>query len=234
MDSLPVNPIDILVALVMLISALLALSRGAVREILGVSAWVGAALVAVFAFPHVRPYPRQWVTDNWPELDLGETLADAGTALVLFLVALIVFTIVNQMISGYVQRSRMGTLDRSIGFIFGLLRGAVLVCLAYMLFVWAVKEPEDRPLWVEEAKAMPYIHMGAEIIRQIAPEELRSRTTQSAEETKQNIQKLQDAERSLRALSEPVTDRKDDDKEREGYDENQRKQMDSLSNSVEE
>ncbi|MBI06092.1 MAG: hypothetical protein CMM54_03830 [Rhodospirillaceae bacterium] len=234
MDSLPVNPIDILVALVMLISALLALSRGAVREILGVSAWVGAALVAVFAFPHVRPYPRQWVTDNWPELDLGETLADAGTALVLFLVALIVFTIVNQMISGYVQRSRMGTLDRSIGFIFGLLRGAVLVCLAYMLFVWAVKEPEDRPSWVEEAKAMPYIQMGAEIIRQIAPEELRSRTTQTAEETKQNIQKLQDAERSLRALSEPVTDRKDDDKEREGYDENQRKQMDSLSNSVEE
>ena len=138
------------------------------------------------------------------------------------------------MISGYVQRSRMGTLDRSIGFIFGLLRGAVLVCLAYMLFVWAVKEPEDRPPWVEEAKAMPYIQMGAEIIRQIAPEELRSRTPQTAEETKQNIQKLQDAERSLRALSEPVTDRKDDDKEREGYDENQRKQMDSLSNSVEE
>ncbi len=234
MDSFPVNPVDILVALVMLISALLALSRGAVREVLGVSAWVGAALVAVFAFPHVRPYPRQWVADNWPELDLGETLADAGTALVLFLVALIVFTIVNQMISGYVQRSRMGALDRSIGFIFGLLRGAVLVCLAYMLFVWAVKEPEDRPPWVEEAKAMPYIQMGAEMIRQIAPEELRSRTERTAEDTKHNIQKLQDAERSLRVLSEPIPDRDGDEKEREGYDENQRKQMDGLSNSVEE
>jgi len=234
MDAFPVNLLDILVALVMLISALLALSRGAVREILGVSAWVGAALVAVFAFPHVRPYPRQWVADNWPELDLGETLADAGTALVLFLLALIVFTIVNQIISGYVQRSRMGALDRSVGFIFGLLRGAVLVCLAYMLFVWAVKEPEDRPPWVEEAKAMPYIQMGAEMIRQIAPEELRSQTKRTADDTKQNIQKLQDAERSLRALSEPVPDRNGDDKVRDGYDENQRKQMDGLSNSVEE
>ena len=234
MDAFPVNLLDILVALVMLISALLALSRGAVREILGGSAWGGAALVAVFAFPHVRPYPRQWVADNWPELDLGETLADAGTALVLFLLALIVFTIVNQIISGYVQRSRMGALDRSVGFIFGLLRGAVLVCLAYMLFVWAVKEPEDRPPWVEEAKAMPYIQMGAEMIRQIAPEELRSRTERTAEDTKHNIQKLQDAERSLRALSEPVPDRNGDDKVRDGYDENQRKQMDGLSNSVEE
>ena len=234
MDGFPVNPVDILVALVMLISALLAFSRGAVREILGVSAWVGAALVAVFAFAHVRVYPRQWVADNWPDLDLGETLADAGTALVLFLIALILFTIVNQIISGYVQRSRMGALDRSIGFIFGLLRGAVLVCLAYMLFVWAVKDPVDRPPWVEEAKTMPYIQMGAQIIREIAPEELRSQAEKSSRDTKQNLKKLQDAERSLRALSEPTREDGNDKTERDGYDENQRKKLDGLSNSVEE
>jgi membrane protein required for colicin V production len=234
MDGFPINPVDILVALVMLISALLAFSRGAVREILGVSAWVGAALVAVFAFPHARPYPRQWVADNWPDLDLGETLADAGTALVLFILALIVFTIVNQIISGYVQRSRMGALDRSIGFIFGLLRGAVLICLAYMLFVWAVKDLEDRPPWVEEAKTMPYIQMGAQIIREIAPEELRNQATKSAADTRQNLKKLQDAERSLRALSEPISNDSDAGEEREGYGDSERNAMDGLSESVEE
>ena len=234
MDGFPINPVDILVALVMLISALLAFSRGAVREILGVSAWVGAAQVAVFAFPHARPYPRQWVADNWPDLDLGETLADAGTALVLFILALIVFTIVNQIISGYVQRSRMGALDRSIGFIFGLLRGAVLICLAYMLFVWAVKDLEDRPPWVEEAKTMPYIQMGAQIIREIAPEELRNQATKSAADTRQNLKKLQDAERSLRALSEPISNDSDAGEEREGYGDSERNAMDGLSESVEE
>ena len=234
MDGFPINPVDILVALVMLISALLAFSRGAVREILGVSAWVGAALAAVFAFPHARPYPRQWVADNWPDLDLGETLADAGTALVLFILALIVFTIVNQIISGYVQRSRMGALDRSIGFIFGLLRGAVLICLAYMLFVWAVKDLEDRPPWVEEAKTMPYIQMGAQIIREIAPEELRNQATKSAADTRQNLKKLQDAERSLRALSEPISNDSDAGEEREGYGDSERNAMDGLSESVEE
>jgi membrane protein required for colicin V production len=234
MDGFPVNPVDILVALVMLISALLAFSRGAVREILGVSAWVGAALVAVFAFPHVRPYPRQWVAENWPDLDLGETLADAGTALVLFILALIIFTIVNQIISGYVQRSSMGALDRSIGFIFGLLRGAILVCLAYMLFVWAVKDPEDRPPWVEEAKTMPYIQIGAHIIREIAPEELRNRAEKTAKDTQHNLNKLQDAERSLRALSEPTPEDSDDSDDPEGYGNSERKAMDGLSNSVEE
>ena len=234
MEGFPVNPVDILVALVMLVSALLAFSRGAVREILGVSAWVGAALVALFAFPHARPYPRQWIASNWPDLDLGETLADAGTALVLFIVALIVFTIVNQIISGYVQRSRMGALDRSIGFIFGLLRGAVLVCLAYMLFIWAVKDPDERPPWVDEAKSMPYIQMGARIIRDIAPEELRSRAEKSAADTKQGLKKLQDAERSLRALSEPISEQDSEGNEPEGYDNSERKALDGLSDSVEE
>ena len=234
MDGFPVNPADILVALVMLISALLAFSRGAVREILGVSAWVGAALVAVFAFPHVRPYPRQWVAENWPDLDLGETLADAGTALVLFILALIIFTIVNQIISGYVQRSSMGALDRSIGFIFGLLRGAVLVCLAYMLFVWAVKDSDNRPPWVEEAKTIPYIQMGTDIIREIAPEELRNRAEKTAEDTQLNLKKLQDAERSLRALSEPTLEDDNDSDSPRGYENSERKAMDGLSNSVEE
>ncbi len=234
MEGFPVNPVDILVALVMLVSALLAFSRGAVREILGVSAWIGAALVALFAFPHARPYPRQWIASTWPDLDLGETLADAGTALVLFIVALIVFTIVNQIISGYVQRSRMGALDRSIGFIFGLLRGAVLVCLAYMLFIWAVKDPDERPPWVDEEKSMPYIQMGARIIRDIAPEELRSRAEKSAADAKQGLKKLQDAERSLRALSEPISEQDSEGKEPEGYDNSERKALDGLSDSVEE
>jgi len=128
----------------------------------------------------------------------------------------------------------MGALDRSIGFIFGLLRGAVLICLAYMLFVWAVKDPEERPPWVEEAKTMPYIQMGAQIIREIAPEELRSQAEKSAADTKQNLKKLQDAERNLRALSEPTAEDGGKDDERDGYDENQRKQLDGLSNSVEE
>ena len=103
-----------------------------------------------------------------------------------------------------------------------------------MLFVWAVKAPEDRPPWVEEAKSMPYIQMGAQIIREIAPEELRSQAGKSAADTKQNLKKLQDAERSLRALSEPTPKDSDDGETRDGYDETQCKQLDGLSNSVEE
>jgi membrane protein required for colicin V production len=103
-----------------------------------------------------------------------------------------------------------------------------------MLFVWAVKEPEDRPPWVEEAKTMPYIQMGTQIIREIAPEELRDQATKSAADTRQNLKKLQDAERSLRALSEPISNDSDAGEEREGYGDSERNAMDGLSESVEE
>ena len=128
----------------------------------------------------------------------------------------------------------MGALDRSIGFIFGLLRGAVLICLAYMLFVWAVKDPEERPPWVADAKTMPYIQMGTQIIREIAPKELRDQVIKSAADTKDNLDKLQDAERSLRALSEPTPKNSDTGEDPQGYGKSERKALDGLSNSLEE
>lgn len=232
MDGVFINPVDIIVALVMLVSALLAFARGAVREILGVSAWVGAALAAAFSFPHVKSYPRKWVTENWPHLDLGETLADAGTALILFIISLIIFSIFNQIISGYVQRSRMGALDRSLGFIFGLLRGAVIICLAYMLFIWAVKNPEDRPQWVEEGKTIAYIQTGTKMIREITPEKFRKNVSETAESATQDVQKLQDANKSIRALSEPTLNESKNNNDSVGYDNSEREAMDTLSNSV--
>jgi membrane protein required for colicin V production len=233
MESFPLNPADIIVIIVLFISSLLAFSRGAVREILGVSAWVGAALATVFAFSPVRPYPREWVTKTWPELDLGESLADAGTGLVLFIIFLIILTIINQMISGYVQRSRMGALDRSLGFIFGLLRGAVLICLAYMLFIWVVKNPDDHPHWIEEAQSISYVKMGAQIIHGITPAEFRKKAKDKAVESKDSFDKFQNVDKSIRALSEP-TSNKDIDKEQKGYGTSERKAMDGLSNSVQD
>ena len=63
---------------------------------------------------------------------------------------------------------------------------------------------------------------------------MRNQAEKSAADTKQNLKKLQDAVRSLRALSEPTAEDRGEDDERDGYDENQRKQLDGLSNSVEE
>lgn len=194
MDSFPVNPIDILVAVVLLLSAILAFSRGAVREILGVGAWIGAAFATIFGFPHLRPFARQVIE--------SQLIADAVAALVIFIIALIILVVASQIIATRVQGSRLGPLDRTLGFIFGLARGVALICLAYMLFVWAMAE-EDRPAWIAKAKTMPYIVKGAEAIRSIVPDEIERKAAETVRKQSQNTSETLKALRRYEELKSP-------------------------------
>ncbi|MGD9538882.1 MAG: CvpA family protein [Alphaproteobacteria bacterium] len=194
MDSFPVNPIDILVAIILLLSAILAFSRGAVREVLGVGAWIGAALATVFGFRHLQPFAR--------ELIESPLIADAATAIAIFLVTLILLVVLSQVVAGRVQGSRLGALDRTIGFIFGLLRGAILICLAYMLFVWAMAE-EDRPAWIAKAKTMPYIVRGTDAIRSVIPDEIEEKAASTVREQSESSSDAVGALRRYEELRQP-------------------------------
>ena len=154
MNNFPTSAIDICVAVIFAISALLAFSRGAVRETLGIGSWIGAAIATVYGFQYVRSIASNLIDHK--------LIADAATGIVIFVLALITCTIIAQFLAGRIQRSRMGALDRTLGIVFGLFRGAILVCLAYMLFIWAV-EKDDRPDWVDQALTMPYIIHGADM-----------------------------------------------------------------------
>ena len=219
MEDLPVNLIDILVALIVVVSALLAFGRGAAREVLGIGAWVGAGIATFFAFPHTRPIARDLIPDSM-------LIADIVAGLAVFVVVLIVLTIVNQIIAGRIQRSRGGALDRTLGFIFGILRGAALVCIAYMLF-GSVVQRSDWPPWVDEARTLPYIKQGVAALREVVPEEIAEEGTRHVEETFEDGR-----ERSVRELTEPVpAERREEDGET-AYSDRERNQLDGLSESV--
>ena len=220
MEDLPVNLIDILVALIIILSALLAFGRGAAREILGIGAWVGAGVATFFAFPHARPIARDLIPDSM-------LIADVVAGVAVFVVVLVILTIVNQIISGRIQRSRGGALDRTLGFIFGILRGAALVCIAYMLFGSVVPQ-SDWPPWVDEARTLPYIKQGVAALQEVVPEEVAEEGTRHIEETFEDGR-----ERSVKELTEPVpADRQAEDGET-GYSDRERSQLDGLSESVE-
>ena len=87
---------------------------------------------------------------------LSQLIAGLG----LFVVALIVLTILTSIIARYVRMSALSPIDRTLGFIFGVLRGAFVVCLAFLLLDASV-QPNDRPAWIREAKSAPYLHDGS-------------------------------------------------------------------------
>ena len=125
--------IDGIVALVIVVSALLAYSRGFVREALSVAGWIGAAILAsVFASqaePLVKELP---VIGGF----IGESceLAIIAAFAAVFALALVIMSIITPLFSSLVQRSVLGGLDQGIGFLFGVLRGIVLVAVAFFVY----------------------------------------------------------------------------------------------------
>jgi membrane protein required for colicin V production len=177
---------------ILLISALWAFLRGFVREVLGVAAWVGAAFVTLYGFAYVQPYARQLIAIQF--------LADAVAGVVLFVVSLILFSVISHAISSQVRDSALSAIDRSLGFVFGLLRGAVIVCIAYLLLKWAVP-PQDRPSWIMSARALPAIEQGVAVLEQLIPRSARDRGASEADRVRQEAER---AAGLARALSPPA------------------------------
>jgi membrane protein required for colicin V production len=152
---------DLIIIAILALSALLAFMRGFVREVLSIGAWVGAALATIYGFPIAQPFARKYI-----EVAL---FADIAAGVAIFVVALIILTVLSHALSRNVRSSALGAVDRSLGLLFGLVRGAVLVCLAYLVMAWAIPQ-EDRPVWVAEARTLPLVQQGAGLLLKILPE----------------------------------------------------------------
>ncbi len=125
--------IDGIVAAVIILSAILAYSRGFVRESLAILGWIGAAVLAFVFAGAMRPliaqipYVDKIIADN---CELGMI---AGFAVV-FALALVVFSILTPLFSSVVQRSALGGVDQGMGFLFGVARGVLLVVIAFIVY----------------------------------------------------------------------------------------------------
>jgi membrane protein required for colicin V production len=141
---MPITILDLALLAVMLISGLLAMVRGFMREILSIAAWGAAALVTLYAFSKLLPTAKTYFNND--------TVASVVVVAGVFVGTLIVVSIVTVRISDMILDSRIGALDRTLGFLFGLARGLLIVVVAYQFFIWLVPE-KQRPDWVIGAKS---------------------------------------------------------------------------------
>ncbi len=125
--------IDGVVAAIIVLSALLAYSRGIVREAMAIAGWIAAGVLGFIFAPQVEPLIKEIPV-------LGEVIADScelsmiGAFAVVFAIALIVVSFFTPLFSTVVQRSVLGGLDQGFGFLFGVLRGVLLVAVAFFVY----------------------------------------------------------------------------------------------------
>jgi membrane protein required for colicin V production len=221
MANLPFTFVDIAIVVVLLVSGLLAFIRGFVQEVLAVGAWVGAIVIAVLGFPYAQPYARDLIPH-----DLAANVA-AGAAI--FVVALVILSLLTRSLSGRVKDSALNALDRSLGFVFGLLRGAVLVCLAYIAVEWMVGS--QQPSWLRDARAMPLVEWGAGQIKSLVPSQAKKAGGDAADDARNQTRKVLETERLLRDIMTPEPKGPSTDAERGGYDAKERREMERLLES---
>ena len=155
-----VTMLDIGVIALLLISALLAYARGLVHEVLSVAGWIGAIFATIYGFPYLKPYARELTTIN--------ILADLGAGTVIFVVSLVLLSLFTRAISKRVKDSGLNAVDRSLGFLFGLLRGALVVVVAYIGLELVIAK-DEQPEWVLHARSMELVDPGAALLKSLIP-----------------------------------------------------------------
>lgn len=135
MDSFTL--VDAAVGLVVVVSAILAYSRGLVREVLAIAGWIAAAIAAFVLAPTVEPLVREIPYVGNILGDSCELTIIAAFAAV-FAVMLVIVALFTPVFSSLIRNSALGGIDQGLGFFFGVLRGILLVAVALLVFDRAV------------------------------------------------------------------------------------------------
>jgi membrane protein required for colicin V production len=183
MNQLPVTPLDLVVLGVVIVSALLAAVRGFTREVLAIASWIAAAAAAYALHPLVLPYAKEYIPNA--QLALAASIASV------FLFTLVLVSIVTVKISDLILDSKIGALDRTLGFLFGAGRGLLIAVIAFVFFDKLVGD-KAQPDWIRNAKLRPVLKDSGDYIVSLLPEDPEG-----------YLQKLRNKNKNLGDPSEP-------------------------------
>ncbi len=141
---------------VVLLSAVWATIRGGVFETIATLSWVVAAISARFASPWLDKLFQSW-------FDLSESTVGTLVAsyFVVFFAALILVGFVNQKLRDKIQDSIMNVTDRTLGVIFGIIRGVVVMGGFYWGALWYYSDMPHLPQWLAQARTRPIMQITA-------------------------------------------------------------------------
>ncbi|WDR05587.1 CvpA family protein [Devosia rhodophyticola] len=155
---------DVGVGVLLLISAILATARGLTREVLSLATWAGSAAIAVYMLLYHPEIAQNYIAD--------ETVAKIATVIVTFIVSLIVLHLLTMRIADFVVDSKIGPIDRTLGFIFGLLRGLLIAIVVVIFGNWLLAG--KLPPGIADSQTLPHLTQMGDTLRTLLPTQLQT------------------------------------------------------------
>lgn len=210
--------LDIFLIVVMLVSGLLAMVRGFMREVLSIAAWAAAAGVTLYFYSRLLPLAKQYFNNDY--VAAGATIGG------LFLGTLIIVSVLTVRLSDAILDSRIGALDRTLGFLFGLARGLIIVVVAFVFFDWLVPQ-KSQPEAVRNAKSRVVLQGTGNWLMSLLPDDPESTILKRLKRPKGEDQDAPEAPSNQRS-DNGFLGRDRDPAEKTGYDRNDRVGMRQL------
>ncbi len=154
--------LDVVILGIMLVSAVIAFFRGLINEVLTIVGLGGAAFGAFMFGGKAVPMFTNWIVnpedEDYKFFDVvpDDIVALAVAYIAVFLLIFIILSVLGHFLSKGAQAIGLGPVDRSLGVIFGLIRGLVLIAVLYLPFS-LVMEPDEFPEFVKESKLIPLV-----------------------------------------------------------------------------
>jgi membrane protein required for colicin V production len=121
------NFFDIFCLIIIIASALLSLRAGLLKNLLNLAKWIALITVLKYSFGYLRvPFKEA--------LNLSPTLIDIIIFISVFIISYVTFTLINRLIIGLISSDRSGAIDRLFGFLFGIVRGYIIVVIIFSIF----------------------------------------------------------------------------------------------------
>lgn len=169
--------LDLGLLAVVVVSALLAMVRGFTREVMAIFSWGAAAAAAVYFYPLLLP---KLADPSSPVFISKEALRPYAAGAAIFFVALIVVSFITIRISDAILDSKIGALDRSLGFLFGAVRGLLLCAIAFIFFNWLAPEAANpapntasslRNQWLANSRGLPLLKATSDKLLELLPDD---------------------------------------------------------------
>ena len=235
------NNLDVIILIIIGISALIAYSRGLMKEVMSIVGWVLGCIVVIYLLPIINPFTMNYVKNG--------TFAGILTAVVILIAFLVCWVLFTAKVVGKVRTSKLSSLDRMLGLFFGIARACLLIILCYILIGWIVPADKQSPI-LQESKYYTLAGTFAEPIEKLIPEEtlekiknssfLSNPSKEKEEEKKKKEEKQEKAEQEelFEKLTQPkIQKKKTTPKVQEnfdGYNKNERANLDRLIENIEE
>lgn len=223
------NNLDLCILIVVAVSALIALNRGLIKEVLSIIGWVLSVVVIVFMLPIVKPLVLTRVEDD--------TMAIVTSSLLIFVIFFILWIIITSSIIDKIRSSKLSSLDRTLGLFFGVIRACILVILFNIMVGWIIPA-DDQPEVFKESKYFQLAGSFAEPIEKLLPKDIISKDTetdgQDQKDKKEQKTISEDMDNLFNKLVQPKVEKKSDkdtkksDKGSEGYDKSEQNSLDRL------